>query len=232
MKQRKQVIMLPTENKSNFYTLIGNQNQQLYLSKDTIVRDMLQQNQHLYILSDEKPKKGNWVYNPIQNIIFQVKTKEIHYTNKKIIATTDTSLYQYGMHSEGRIKIPFTQISQDFIEYFIKEYNKGNIITEVDVEYNEINISACTCDNLDCPNSYYDGIDYACSKKFEDGNFWKKEIELKLSKDNTITIHPIKDSWSRKEVDEICNLYESILHKDFHVMTEKDMFKRIKELKA
>lgn len=195
MKTNKQhqVIMLPTENKSNFYILIGNRNQQLYLSKDNIVRDMLQQNQHLYIISDEKIKEGDWclqIHKTNKNVpINVVKYRDFgegSFYFKKIIATTDTSLLIKNVITDliqGTKYLP--QPTQEWVEHYIKEYNEGNIITEVNVEY-----------------------------EWNGGRAGDYKEVLKISKDNTITIYPIKDSWTREEVKQLlikisCDLAQS-----------------------
>lgn len=66
---------------------------------------------------------------------------------KKIIATTDESLYfkdtnknpkQYmGSYISMSLGENLPQPSQQFIQKYIGEYNKGNIITDVLVEYND-----------------------------------------------------------------------------------------------
>lgn len=69
------------------------------------------------------------------------------------------------------------QPSQSFIEKYVEEYNKGNIITEVMVEYTD------------------------WSETFNGVYMEENEEEWKVNpKDNTITIRKIKDSWNREEV--------------------------------
>ena len=96
--------------------------------------------------------------------------------------------------------------SQQFIEKYIESYNKGDVITDVLVEYEVDKVTmACTCTDTitssDCPNSYYDGIDNCCRKRFPNGEYWNKTIKLKVNpKDNTITIKKLKDSWNKDEI--------------------------------
>ena len=99
----------------------------------------------------------------------------------KIIATTDISLQYHdktliGENVNGLWKC-LSQISQSFVEYFISEYNKSNIITKVGVEYEYQHDSS---------------VSYP---KTLDG----KEV-LKTNHDNTINIKPIKTSWTKEEV--------------------------------
>lgn len=152
----------------------------------------------IYITSDEEIKEGDWVLNTSSNEIYQCNdaSKSNQYKhNKKIIATTDKSL-NIDISSEFQKKhyikefkyLP--QLSQEFIEKYIKEYNKGNIITDILVEYAQ---------------------DLNSVKKISnDLQTWN--YKLKISKDNTITIHPIKESYNREEVIEL--LYKSRFHKD------------------
>lgn len=167
--KRTKIVILPTTNKSNiilsgFNTLFKTPPMSVKTS-DTY--------QHLYILSDEEIKEGDWCINK-NGVLFKQETDKIFPLfngSKKVIATTDPKL-----HKDGIAKIPIT-----FIEEYITEYNKGNIIELVNVEYqryweyNDINFSHKT---LSEP---------------ADGEI------LKLHKDNTIIIHKIKDSWNREE---------------------------------
>jgi len=151
---------------------------------------------HLYIVSDEEIKEGDWIMDT-NNQPYQVQGKEIIKlcnSNKlikslnKIIATTDSSLIKEHddtvpypkMRNTGIYLIP-----QDFIKHYIKEYNKGNIITDVMVEYEEIPL---TVEDLDYPDL--------------DGEY-RPDYKLKVNpKDNTITIHSVKNSWNREEVED------------------------------
>jgi hypothetical protein len=210
--------MLPTDKSSNIcldtsFEIGGLQNQNSPSNTWT--------NQHLYILSDDEIKEGDWVlYN--EDNIMQVKSS---YDNdvtgddiwladslnglatqkdfcKKVIATTDSSLTtnsiygidsfdtnMFGSKSEN-IKLPklfkLPQIPQLFIAYYIYEYNKGNIITDVMVEYEEYAVG-----------------NYGLS----DGES-TIDIRLKINPDNTINISSVKESWSRDEVIELIYQYE------------------------
>lgn len=130
--------------------------------------------QHLYFTSDEDIKEGEphiFTFETFDEIIeTRVETKLIvgySYNKdvevrKKIIASTDTSL---GL----------PQPSPAFVEKYISEYNKGNLIEKVVVEYDG---------DYD---EYY-------------GGYYAETVKPKVSKDNTITISKVKDSWNRAEV--------------------------------
>lgn len=161
---------------------------------------------HLYIISDDEIKEDDWFHldmsdNDHPDEIHQMgknnrsKTGGINFNNnhawskccKKIIATTDTSLLNTinTPHISGEIskrmldsfKLP--QPSQQFIEKYIKCYNKGKIITDVLVEYKE-------------------------DKPYKDNEFVVFYDDVKINlKDNTITIKKLKDNWNREEVIEL-----------------------------
>ena len=142
----------------------------------------------LYIVSDDEIKEGDWVYCDNGNVtnvtpafwLFKGKS-----TYKKIIATTDSSLVNlekqyFDKNKERRsallkqIKLP--QPPQAFIEVFVRDYNKGNINTDVMVEYELYN-----------------------TKPKSNPIYSKFDNRIKISKDNTITIKKVKNSWSREE---------------------------------
>lgn len=158
--------------------------------------------QNFYILSDEKIKEGDWYEN--NGVIFKADDKfddgnnpNQNQNNKKIIATTDKSLLDYAGDTDY-YKQSIQLIPQSFIEYFVSEYNKGNVITEVMVEYeykyhSSKEFYGNKADWVTCNESQYNSI--------------KKEIPschiriiLKTNPDNTINIKLIKDSWSLDEV--------------------------------
>lgn len=115
---------------------------------------------------------------------------------KKIIATTNTLLNSGMKHGKlynvqaintkyQHISLP--QPSKQFIEKYIEEYNKGNVITDIFVEYKQ--------------GEWFTEID-------DDGGNSTFDYVLKVSPDNTVTIatKKQKDSWSRDEVIEFAKL--------------------------
>ena len=167
----------------------------------TIPNVELFKHQHLYIISDDEIKEGDWCYDkrPDENgdlvdIVYQVKNIEFELrtsTEKKIIATTDSSLEIFDKELSNRhsvkVNILLPQPSQQFIEKFIEEYNRGNVITDVLIEYELISNEEYFGNtvNLDYDVPYFDE-------------------KLKINpKDNTITIKKVKDSWNREEVENL-----------------------------
>jgi len=189
--KRAQVIMLPTEYSNiNLYN-----NMRLIYSKDHSGSSKLNC-QHLYIISDDEIKGNDWYVNILYNEIRKCNNKDKYQTelyinnslekirNKKIIATTDTSLLMEDSNKNAGFTVyNLPQPSQQFIEKFIEFYNKGEVITEVLVEYNLFG------------NGYPIGTERYISNSV-----------LKINpKDNTITIKKLKDNWNREELDFILN---------------------------
>lgn len=130
---------------------------------------------NLYFLSDDEPKVNDWCLEGLTPLaptqLTQVTKEDLercienyYYGScKKIISSTDESL---GLPKP----------SDSFISKYIEEYNKGNTITNIWVEYED--------------QGYYDAID--------EDKTWVENWQLKVDSNNTITIKKIKDSYSRK----------------------------------
>ena len=99
---------------------------------------------------------------------YYLKTKNGY---KEILSSTDASL---GL----------PQPSQQFIEKYIEEYNKGNVITEVLVEYVYL-----LDDRTVLP-------------------YWNLKVN---TKDNTITIKKLKEIYTKEEVCQILEKYTSFI---------------------
>lgn len=192
------VVMLPTNKKASEDKLILREDRLMFQLKKEAKNDRkwhISGHFHLYILSDDEIKEGDWILETLNKVIFQVKGKGNDYKNstfKKIIATTDKSLgYEESIYDPrsktGGKWIELSQPSQSFIEVFVREYNKGNIITYVMVEYEEIHRDTDDIIGMDGePN----GLPYY-------------ECNLKVNpKDNTITIKKVKDNFNLKELED------------------------------
>ena len=143
--QKCSVVMLPTDKAENAILsleLRGGRNLE-YHGRKYFTQEYLKsidlKSYHLYILSSEEIKEGDW-YIKNNSSIHQSAGGEIEkgdYKNcKKIIATTDILLTDY-VKVEGGFgsynKVPRT--SDDFIKAFVKAQGA---IKEVFVEYEEI----------------------------------------------------------------------------------------------
>jgi len=193
--KRAEVIMLPTKEKSVMlmvYTDVEKTNGKLVFNG--IVNDNYKEYQHLYIISDDKIKEGDYVqmddrYGKVISIIHKEymvlaldnSGSERTYRKeelKKIIATTDTALKiplenYYGLGNVNHLPQP----SQQFITKYIESYNKGEVITDVLVEYEDLLL------------------------RNDKTNLVENKQVLKVNpKNNTITIKKLKDSWNREEL--------------------------------
>lgn len=97
--------------------------------------------QHLYFLSDEEIKEGDWCINDL-NVLVQVTYKNGASVNnvkkhcKKIIATTDKWLgTNNGMQGASALFNNYPQPSPEFIQAYIDAYNQGKPIIKCLVEY-------------------------------------------------------------------------------------------------
>ena len=160
MIKKHKIVMLPTEDNS----LLGVHNRKglLYAKNEGwcyIVKHDYIQPQHLYILSDDEIKEGDWIYNKSRNFgkkIYKcqrvsesndgfpykvsnpIKGDEAMYLNSrtfKVIATNDPKLTKVDEISGENVwtsLIP--QIPQSFIEYYAKHQPEY-----VEMEYECIN---------------------------------------------------------------------------------------------
>ena len=190
--KRTKVVMLPTNQKANLS--LDKYNSLFYgnYPKD----DSL--NQNLYFLSDEEIKEGDWYIDDTNSVRQSITSNEDYWTvrkdYRKIIATTDESLlFVKKLPSNENINLQkvtrLPQPSQSFLEKYVEAYNKGKQVKEVMVEY-EWSPESKTLEELD---RKLNRILY-CSESSD--NPYKLKIDLK----NTITIRPIKDSFTLSEM--------------------------------
>lgn len=181
------VVMLPTNENVENCLLTSVIPGKIFFEKSYMTQSYLKytnkKSYHLYILSDEEIKENDWFYdsdNGVNNGIYMHVRGHITKTSKKIIATTDKSLTKTSFKVFSNLQShQLPQPSQSFIEKWVEEFNKGNVIEEVMVEYER--------------DEEIDGYGY--------------DILKVNPKDNTITIRKIKDSWSREEVIEFAEKY-------------------------
>ena len=206
------VIMLPTnnkaENENNNTIYLNHYSEELILGWRN-ARSSNQTIQHLYITSDEEIKdnfKGFAMVTVRDNIRIHYLVEVIvteqnqcyckedrkfsfeYYSVKPIIATTDKSITIPGYNSfdeDDIVNCYLPQPSKQFIEKYIEEYNKGNVINDVLVEYKNI---------------FDTRINIVDDGSIIPDNHFKLKVN---HKDNTITIKKVKDSWNREEVIEL-----------------------------
>lgn len=139
MKQYFPLLLLPTNKDSKFWLTKSGK---LLSSMYPATNKKYGKNQHLYVVSDEQIKAGDWRIHPEgmymvgdipQNVGFKPRLttsdeipdmpEEIFNIHgwKKIIASSDKSL---GLH----------WIDDLFIDYYLKAYNMGKPITSIELE--------------------------------------------------------------------------------------------------
>ena len=194
--KRTQIVMLPTNKKAEIWSHKG---RRLYYQQanfndiDDEIRFCL------HFLNDEEIKENDWFYLDDANVVAKYISVEPSINAKKIIATTDSSLtlgcktlrcqygsimtYAHPCKKECQNVDYLPRPSQDFIKLFVEEYNKGNVIEWVDVEYEEV---------------YMNGKE---ELKVEPNltNWSHTSYKLKVNSKNEIFIRPIKEIWSREE---------------------------------
>lgn len=183
--KKVQVLLLPTRDYSTLSkAYIANPSYLRYSKtgfEDNAFRS--NDNHHLYFLSDEDIEEGDWFIG-LQDRIMRATSGDIYGGyERKIIATTDTSLKletieYYGMSSFKGISV-LPQPSQQFLEEYVEAYNKGEVITEALIEYEDIKVKVGQYAYLDTD-------------------------QLKVNPDNTIIIEDsAKQNWNREEVKDL-----------------------------
>lgn len=128
------IVMLPTDDNTNGMETknisdIVSFNGMLWYMPIEIYNFKNGDNQHLYILSNEEIEKGDWFVNRQYMIglgideyaVWQYNEAKPNSDPRKIVATTDLSLN-------------LLLIEEHAIREYIKRYNKGNPITEIEMD--------------------------------------------------------------------------------------------------
>lgn len=178
MKEFKkcQVVMLATKNKTEY----------LYILSDEEIKEgnyiYSNRTQSIFKAGKFKSKAGFEVHSvtPLKSDVEEGKTYTycgedyIQYC-KKVIATTNRELdFDIKQDKElvgWAVLKPLPKLSNEFIQYFIEEYNKGNVITEISVKYTW------------------------SQRKIMVGHIEKYNHRPKITSDNTIIVNPTKETW-------------------------------------
>lgn len=190
MWKKCEVVMLPTNQKATINMLLLYYNNLTVVSKEqSHVETLLKAGyipQHLYILSDDEIKEGDWfmsLFNgyPLQNVKGGFKEYPDTSKCKKIIASTDSSLL---IESDEKFsKHIIASIPESFIKHYVYEFNKGNKIEKAMVEYETV---------------WTENTDRNIPTKSD--LFIVLKV-YKINSDNTISIKFIKNNWTREEVE-------------------------------
>jgi hypothetical protein len=193
------VIMLPTEDKGPvwIYTSGTRKPQNSNYVSQLGCGD---QYQHLYIVSDDEIKEGDYLID--DNGIFgpwEYGNTIVGESKGRIIATTDKSLTieksAVGYTDGGRARTFYgKELLPEPSKEFIQKYCELGGINKIMVQYDsKIRCYKCGKTEADCIATSSNCVGY-----------YEETYQLKVSKDNTITIKPVKDSWNREEVEELC----------------------------
>lgn len=191
MKKKCNVVLIATDKAENAL-LKGTRNINYhhgYLTQDYLLNELNRKSYHLYITSNDEIKEGDWIYHRIKGVFKysnDIDTIKSKITLFKIIATTDTELHKDRV---AKIGLPF-------IEKYISEYNKGNQIKEIDVEFEQ------GYEGLLDFIPYYDSI-----------NIDKLILKPKLRSDGTIIIHKIQEVFTKEDMKNAYNAGASKLEK-------------------
>jgi len=223
--KRAKVVMLPAKSESNIWKNVDGE-LGYFPNSVLLPHPELGESQHLYFITDDEIKVGDWFIDDVNAVRQSIISDEEYWDRRKdaayykIVATTDKSLmldyHKSVFKNRLRLLVKQCYSLPQPSKAFIEKYCKVGGIDEVEIETIK---TEGTChkpicdDNCSYPNCYESG-----------------ESILKVNSHNEITIHAIKNSWNRKEVEEIVDLYEAIIHGNDHVMTFEDMQKRIKEI--
>ena len=124
------------------------------------------------------------------------------------------------------VTVDYLKPSDSFISKYIEEYNKGNIISDVLVEYEQCKVCQGTKRHI---VSMFGEVDCNYCQKNEGYEKLYIEPRLKVDSNNTITIKKVKDSYSREEVINLLYKYNDGIIDRYSQLTNKDLDKWIKE---
>lgn len=206
MLKKKLVVMLPTE-KASILGLQPKYKELVYPTKNGTQGLIFQ---HLYFLSDEEIKEGEWCYVEnkllIKNDYEILKVKSIKHV-QGVVGYKEVSFYESTLKigiryctkiiaaTDESFGLPMP--SKKFIEKFIKKYNDDTPITYVNVEYEIKSINQ-------------DEVDYF----------------IKVNpKDNTITIRSIKNVYTDADLKNLGrDIFTSLNDEEFNEIKMRDEY--------
>jgi hypothetical protein len=247
MLKKCKVVMLTTNEKADVGSIVTRPSDNRMAIVNVLTKDDPQPyiHQHLYILSDKSPNSRDW-YIDRDGLVKQAKSTyggliyfdddhDHQYFDRddeiegKIIAATAKLNISINTADSYRSANCLPQPSQTFIQKFVDEYNKGNVITEVMVEYEKqyggtgFNVIGKTPTEKERLRGFYDNGELITGE-------WKSIYTFKNCKvnpkDNTITIRKLKDSWSREEQVDVIEKYLLTKEPDVYSRTNRSEIKR------
>lgn len=203
-KKECSVIALPTNEADENCLLISysnglmskNTNKQ-YFTQSYLANELRMTSHHLYVLLHDESKigdfwkKGTWFLDLLK-CVRQAGDKTIISPNDRLIIATTNTLgvvdEELSKTMGGDVERRLPQLSDVFIDEFINSFNSAQPITKISVDF--IKFKRC----VKCKAPY---LIYVCTCGEQD-NFEYYE-QLKISRDNKITITKAKNSWTREE---------------------------------
>jgi hypothetical protein len=221
MKKLVKVHELPTKDKSHIGLYIDVRGKlNIYYRNELTPQIKTFFPQHVYFISDEEPKDGDWFIRNVGSILAveqYIKDDHLYANDRKIVATTDKALCYIKQNGHlGQAIIPLPQISQQFQEEYCKA---GGKIDEVLLEYEWEEGEKFELDNLDTARFINDTELENCSGTvFNKSELSKAELDyvnydkdalatlnLKTDQNNCVIIHPVEPKlYTRKEVERLC----------------------------
>ena len=206
--KERDIVMLATEDKNAPITQLKS------------IVDIQFSPKHLYILSNEEIKEGDWFTDGKK--AYHNKVQLDGYIGfKKIIATTDPKLLTTRISVDQDFNesyIPVPQIPQSFVELFVKEQRIDKVLVAYECQVKAINYG--TEEEPHTVSGYDDWTTVGELSSFGLQGVTRRE-QLKLD-NNEIKIKKVekpspiqavqkadrhehvKESWSREEVEELC----------------------------
>ena len=217
--QEVEVVILATKNDSNIY--LKPQDSKLVMVIEPRAKQYAKSlnfpKQHLYIVSNETIKESDWYIWLDNSQICRAETDIMiinqHLKNghiKKIIATTN----EYIGYTDIRVSpvknfCIYPQPSDSFIKKYIEEYNKGNIITNVLVEYRKATYEDWIKTAEPVKDSVkVDSNNCITIKKIEPKLYTREQVEIlitnafKAGYKRSHSGYPHTDNWSKPKVEE------------------------------
>ena len=202
---KRQLVMLPTQEGSYLSKRRNGKLEYYYCPETSYVTDSEYTNQHLYVLGGDSIRAGEpymWMDNKAistattNDLIHLSKhLKEGHI--KPILATTDRELYnRIPMNGGHFLNASLPKLRDSFVSKFMEQYNKGNVLTDVMVEYE---------DDLNQDDYDKDGFAAKCRLKLDNG---------------CIITHKVQNSFTREEMLENMQYYMEHVQREGYVTPE------------
>lgn len=188
--KRAKVIMLPTKEKletgftsgGDYYYDNKNSSMGVLNKEGTRVYK-----HHLYFITDDEIKEGDWFINDDGLWKCSGGIIPTGLNPNKVVATTDKLLQRKDVVGKNDI------VGYNFNNLYLPKPSQAFIEKYCDKEgIDEVNIE----------------VDIICDESNEDKSNLYLLSKLKVDPNhNTVTIHPIKTTWSREEIEEIIHKY-------------------------